>query len=283
MKITETKEWKDKESFSNTLIVDGLNLAFRYKHNKTKKFANEYMKLIQSLANSYNCNKLIVLADGGSYYRKNIFPEYKNNRKELIEKQTEEEKQEFLEFLDDFNDTLKLIDSTYTVIKFMGVEADDIAAYITKKYTDKLQHVWLISSDKDWDLLINNNVSRFSYRTRKETTIDTWNQHYSYNPEDHISIKVLIGDSGDNIPGVNQIGIKRAESLIKQYGSALNIYDALPIDSKYKYIHNLNEFGNNILLNYELMDLLSFCETALGTDNCNVIDEKIKELLNGRF
>jgi 5'-3' exonuclease len=280
MKIMDTKESKDRDSFSNTLIVDGLNLAFRYKHNKTKKFASEYMSLIQSLANSYKANKVIILGDGGSSYRKGIYPEYKANRKELIEKQTEQEREEFEEFLKDFDDTLKLLETCYTTIKFIGVEADDIAAYITKHYAEALEHVWLVSSDKDWDLLVDYNVSRFSYRTRRETTLDTWNQHYTYKPEQHISIKVLTGDSGDNIHGVPQIGIKRAETLLNNYGNAFDVYDNLPIDSHYKYIKNLNEFGDKLLLNYELMDLLSYCDEALGEDNCKEVDKLIGSILD---
>ena len=30
-----------------------------------------------------------------------------------------------------------------------------------------LEYIWLISSDRDWDLLIQENVGRFSYVTRK--------------------------------------------------------------------------------------------------------------------
>jgi 5'-3' exonuclease len=161
----------------------------------------------------------------------------------------------------------------FRVYRFKGVEADDIAAYLCKKQKDNYEHIWLISSDKDWDLLINDNVSRFSYVTRKEITYESWDLHYDYDIEDHISIKVLQGDKGDNVPGVEGVGEKRAHALIKQYGSALDIYDALPINSNYVYIKNLNEFGDNILLNYELMDLPTFCEENIGEENCKILDE----------
>jgi len=264
------------EDYSNLLVIDGLNLGFRYKHLGKKQFAEEYIRTVQSFAKSYEAKKIIITGDGGSNYRYNLFPEYKNNRKILKDNQTEEEAKDFEEFLKEMDRAFSLLEIHYLVLKYKGLEADDIAAYITKYYSNKFEHTWLISSDKDWDLLIKDNVSRFSFRTRKEVTLDNWNEHYNYKPEEHISVKVLQGDKGDNVPGVPGIGDKRAIVLINKYGSALDIHNILPINQKQKYIQNLNEFGDTILLNYELMDLLSYCEEAIGA---NVID--IEDKLKG--
>ena len=88
-----------------------------------------------------------------------------------------------------------------------------------------------------------------------------------------------MGDSGDNVIGVEGIGPKRAVTLVKEYGSALDIAVALPIVSKYKYVQSLNTCKDLILLNYKLMDLVTYCADAIGEDNCKVIDEKLKEYL----
>jgi 5'-3' exonuclease len=137
-----------------------------------------------------------------------------------------------------------------------------------------------MSSDKDWDLLIDDNVSRFSYVTRKEITKENWAEHYDYELDDHISIKCLSGDSGDSIPGVPGIGPVKARDLVNKYGTAYDIAGNLPIDSKYKYIANLNTFGaEGIILNYRLMDLVTHCDEALGEDNCIQIDSMLGEYL----
>ena len=167
----------------------------------------------------------------------------------------------------------------YPILKFDKCEADDIAAYIVRKCS-KTHKIWLMSSDKDWDLLVGTNVSRFSYVTRKEITIDNWAEHYEYEPDDHISIKCLTGDSGDSIPGVPGIGPKKAHALVKEYGSTYDIIASMPIKSKYKHIANLNEFGADaLLLNYKLMDLVTHCDEALGTDNCTAIDKVLESYL----
>ena len=261
----------------NLLIVDGLNVAFRWKHQNILDFKYDYIRTIESLAKSYNAGTIIVCVDGGSSYRKEIYPEYKANRKERYADQTEQEAKEFEMFMAEFSDTLTLIKKKYPVFHFRGVEADDIAAYITQsaEYDD----CWLISSDKDWDLLISDKVSRFSTVTRKETTVHNWDEHYDFEIEDYITFKCLTGDKGDNVPGVPGVGPKRAVQLMEQYGTVFDIYDACPIDGRYKYIQAVNENAEQLLTNVELMDLVTYCEDAIGEENKEVINNTLGKIL----
>ena len=256
-----------------TLIVDALNLAFRWKHQGRTDFRYEYQRTVESLAKSYDCKNIIITADlGSSSYRKNISSEYKQNRKEKFAEQSEAEKMAFEEFIAEYEATLELLQEDHRLLRFRGVEADDIAAHLVKhRDAYDLEYIWLISSDRDWDLLIQENVARFSYVTRKEVTLDNWKTHYDVSPEEYISLKCLTGDKGDNVPGIPGIGPKRALGLIKEYGDALNIYDACPIPGKYKYIESLNENYEQIIQNYELMDLVTYCDDAIGADNISVI------------
>ena len=260
------------------MVVDALNLAFRYKHTNAVHFMDDYIRTIESLARSYHCSKVIIACDSGSSsYRKEIYPDYKIARKEKFEKQTEEEREEFEQFFREFSETIDKLntDKRFLVLKFDRCEADDIAAYICK-LLGKSYTIWLMSSDKDWDLLISDNINRFSYVTRKEITKENWSEHYEYDVDSHISIKCLTGDSGDSIPGVSGIGPKKAMALVQQYGTTMDIIANMPIVSKYKHIQNLNQFGVDALMrNYQLMDLQTFCEDALGEENCKIIQEKL--------
>lgn len=269
---------------NNVLIVDAMNLAFRWKHQGKTEFSLEYLRTVESLAQSYDCGKILIAADqGSSSFRKEICPDYKGNRKEKYKDQTEEEKIEMEKFFAEYEKTLDLLHDKYLVIRRKYVEADDIAAYVVK-HREKLgiENIWLISSDRDWDLLVNENVSRFSTVTRKETTIFNWDEFFDFPQEEYISFKVLTGDKGDNIAGIPGVGPKRASELIKQYGTAFDIYDALPLNSNYKFIQNLNENAELILQNYAMMDLLSYCEEAIEHPGHSLIevDNEIKEFLN---
>lgn len=267
----------DNRRPENLMIVDTMNLAFRWKHAGQTRFSHDYLSTVLSLATSYDAGTIIAAADwGGSSWRKEIFPEYKANRKELVEKQSEEEKELARKFFDEYERTLEELDKhkNIKVFRYKGVEADDIAAYICSRLHDYgFKQAWLISSDRDWDLLIDEYVSRFSYVTRKEHTLDTWD--YPVTPEQYISYKVLTGDSGDNIPGVPGVGPKRAAALIEQYGSAMDIYDAIPLAGKQKFIQAVNDSKDQILINYELMDLKTFCQDAIGPENVKDIGRRL--------
>ncbi len=259
------------------IVIDALNLGFRWKHQGRTDFADDYMRTVESLASSYNCGSIVIAADwGSSTFRQGIYPEYKGNRKEKYEKQTPAEAEAFQKFIEEMERTLALMDKRWCVLRFKGVEADDIAAYIVQNREQYgIDHIWLISTDRDWDLLINPNVSRFSYINRKETTHENWSKNHNYSVEEYITIKCLMGDSGDNVPGIPQIGPKRAEGLVKEFGNAFDIYDAAPFSSRYKYMQSLNENIDQLLTNMELMDLLAYCEEAIGSENTVTIDNSL--------
>ena len=268
----------------NLLIVDGLNVAFRWKHSKQLEYKHDYVRTVESLAKSYDCGNIVVLADGGSTYRKRLSPDYKANRSDKYAEQTAQEKAEFAQFMGEFKNAFTQLEKRgHLTIRQDGLEADDLAAWIVgKKAEFGIGQIWMVSSDRDWDLLIQDGVSRFSTVTRKEITLDNWEDHYDVEPSMYLTQKCLAGDTGDNVPGIAGIGPKRAVSLIEQYGDLFDIYNACPISSKYKFIQSLNENADRLLLNAELMDLVSYSEQALIEADMNLEDlsSKIQEYLN---
>lgn len=258
-----------------TLLVDSLNLAFRWKHSGNDfDMPTDMVSTVKSLAKSYDCGTVIMLADGGSYWRKNLHPGYKLTRKLKHQNQTEKEKQESEDFFAYYQQTLDTCG--LPVLRYQGVEADDLAAYIVEnKYALDINEIWLISSDKDWDLLIEEDVSRFSTVTRKEVTYDNWD--YPVDMEKYIDLKTLVGDKGDDVPGVDGVGPIRAAKLLEEYGSVFDIIGNLPLSGKAKYIQSLNESKDQMLLSYQLMDLRSFCEDAIG-DKLDILKDDLAKI-----
>jgi 5'-3' exonuclease len=281
MKNIYELEMAQEPEGSNIMIVDSLNLAFRYKHTKRRDFAEDYYRTVKSLAKSYKSDKIILACDyGKSKYRKEIYPEYKADREAKVAQQTEEEKQDFQDFFEDFEKAIDYCKDSFLILKYSGVEADDIAAllthYILKDYEED---IWLISSDKDWDLLLKDNVHRFSYVTRKEYTLENWHERYEYSHEVALDVKVIAGGK-DNVSGVPLIGEKRAHTVINSYGDVFDICASLPLPGKAKYIQNLNEFGkDNLMRNIQLIDKITYCKEAVGYDNVSEIEQRVKSLL----
>ena len=268
-----------EEKHDNLMIVDSLNLAFRWKWKNENNFASSYLDTVNSLAKSYKSNKIVILGDWGSSWRKDFYPEYKANRVILRENQTEQEAKDFQEFLEELNNAYVLLENEgYPIIRMRGVEADDLAAYVVDNYAAKFNHCWMISSDKDWNLMVSNKVSQFSYVNRKETTIGNWPHNCEI--EQYIDLKILQGDSGDNISKPEGLGPKRAETLLEEYASVWDM--PFPLNSNLKYIQNLNKFaeGGGIERNYKLMSLLDFYEEAIGDDNLIELKEILGNYLD---
>jgi len=261
----DLRQVQEVRGADNLMLVDGLNLAFRYKHKKTRNFASDYVRTVSSLATSYLADKVIIHVDQGqSSYRKAIDPEYKGNRKEMRANQTEQDKEDFKLFFDDFNAAIDLCATLWPIVRYQGVEADDTIAYVASN-TD--HETWIISTDKDLDQLVNKKVNRFSYVTRKEVRDNNFFETYGCTPEEYITLKVLMGDKGDNVMGIPLVGPKRAIALLREYGSAMDLLDQVPLTGKQKFISNINEYSDRIMINYELMDLVSYQEEAIGADN----------------
>lgn len=276
------KEMFEQSEIKNLMLVDALNLAFRYKNQNAKDFAADYLRTVRSLANSYKAKKVVLLVDfKGSAFRKHKDPGYKTGRKEKYAEQTEEEKLDSKEFFEDFEHAVELCKSVYPVIKLEGVEADDTVAYLVSKLKDKFEHTWIISSDVDLDQLLAENVSRFSFITRKEYTLDNfYEEHKCDTPAQLTCVKVLMGDKGDTVPGISGVGSQRAFDLVRKYGSALNLADAIPIDGKGVIIERINESEELIYHNYEMMDLPTYCGEAIAFPNPDNISY-MQEFIDG--
>lgn len=278
--IYELEMAKEPKTRNNIMIVDCLNLAFRYK-TKDPSFRDSYYNTIKSLAKSYEAKYVILAADkGSSRFRLNMYPEYKADRIDKIGKQTEEEKAEFMRFFEEYEAALELCSKYYPLLRYDEVEADDIAAWLTEVGFLGLnsRDIWLISSDKDWDLLLRSNVSRFSFVTRKEYTLNNWGEHYDYPHYLALDVKAICGGK-DNIKGISGIGEKRAMSLFNKYGDIYGLISKLPLDGTAQYIKNLNAGLDTIMLNLDLIDKSEHCEEAVGLENIEDIKEKLKGIL----
>lgn len=262
--LVQAKE-QDKAA-NNLLLIDGVNLAFRYLQRKNyDNFSDDYIRTVSSLAKSYGAKRVICCFDSGaSAYRKSIFPEYKDNRK--VER-SEEEQERFTAFFNCLSETIDAL--PYEHFKFKGIEADDVIAYFVKHSSEKYEHVWIVSSDRDLYQLLKDNVSIFNMYSRKEITLESLLEDKGMTPKEYMFSRVIEGDTGDNIKGIDGIGPKRAADLVKEYKTLDNLISSLPIKGKAKYIQNLNAGTETLLRNERLINLLSY-----GSEVINSVEKK---------
>jgi len=136
--------------------------------------------------------QLVVCNDGSDYWRKGIFPQYKQNRR----KQQEARKDEWAEVfkvLDKIRDEIK-DNFPYPSIKLRGAEADDIIYVLTKAHYQS-EPVLILSNDKDFQQLqIFPNVKQYSPMTKEFITCP--------DPREFLFNQIIFGDSSDGIPNI---------------------------------------------------------------------------------
>ena len=273
-------EVDQRKAGNNLLIVDGMNLSFRFKHRGLTEFATDYLKTINSFAKSYSCKDIVCLTDfKGSKYRKELYPEYKGNRD--YSNQTEQEKEQAEAFFEGYGRALELIDkSPVHLLKFPGIEADDVATYLVQALEEQYDNIWLISTDRDWDELLSPTVHRFSFANRKEWFVaNFFEDHGCDDPEQYVMLKCLQGDLSDGIRGVEGIGVKRAYNIIRNYETMHDLIDDLPLSGNQKFIQNLNASEDLLLRNLELMDLRTFSGEIIASTDMAALQE-IEDLIN---
>lgn len=154
-----------------------------------KKFSEQY-------------GELVFCADDKRYWRKEVFPYYKANRKKARDSSKFDWSLIFTT-LNKIRDEIRNV-FPYIVVQVDGAEADDIIGTLTKySQTNELsstisldpdpQPVLIISADKDFAQLQKySNVEQFSPIQKRFLKTD--------NPEKTLFEHILTGDSGDGIP-----------------------------------------------------------------------------------
>ena len=104
-------------------------------------------------------------------------------------------------------------------------EADDLMATIADRLKDDDVDVFLVSRDKDLEQLITDRVRLFDVSKGEVVDADALMEKKGYTPAQAVEIQTLTGDSTDNIPGIQGIGLKTAAKLIAQYGTAQAVVD----------------------------------------------------------
>ena len=114
------------------------------------------------------------------------------------------------------------------ILEVAGYEADDVIGTLSALASDKGFEVYMVTPDKDYGQLVQDNVYMYKQRKGGEgiEIIGKSEIKEIYGLDDPkliIDILALWGDASDNIPGVMGIGEKGATKLVNQFGTVENI------------------------------------------------------------
>ena len=134
---------------------------------------------------------IVLTYDSRAYWRKQIFPQYKANRKKNRESDGKDWNSIF-EVLNQIKDEIREF-LPYKVVETYGAEADDVIATLCKHYQN--EKIMIVSGDKDFiQLQKYNNVKQYSPITKKHIN--------GVDAVVYIKEHILKGDKSDGVPNV---------------------------------------------------------------------------------
>ena len=176
-------------------------------------------------------------------WRYALYPEYKKGRKKMPEHLGNE--------LTNIQDAFmrQHVDSLISEED----EADDLIATLAIKVALRGQKVTVISTDKCFLSLLNQNIDVYDYFNRRYLDSSYVKDKFNVKPEQLLDLWTLTGDSTNKIPGVQGIGQVTASGLLNKYGS-LNA-TLIATDLKKSVNEKLNQHLTQIELSKKLLQL----------------------------
>jgi DNA polymerase-1 len=156
----------------------------------------------------------VVFDPPGKTFRDDIYPEYKANRAEMPE---------------DLRRQIPIIHELvramgWPLVMVPGLEADDVIGTLAARASAKGIHTLVSTGDKDLAQLVGERVTLFNTMPRDTGAIE-WldpaavEEKFGVPPSRIVDWLSLVGDSVDNVPGVDKVGPKTAVKWLVQYGS----------------------------------------------------------------
>lgn len=184
------------------IIADYSGIAIANLFSQKMEFSEALVRhMILNSLRMYNLKyraeygQMVLACDGGNTWRKQLYPQYKANRKKNRE-QSSVDWPEFFRILSLVRDEIRE-NLPFKVVHLQGVEADDIIATLTETTQEfgNSDKVMIISSDTDFVQLHQySNVKQFS--PMKKGLIS------EKDPKKYLQEHILRGDSGDGVPNV---------------------------------------------------------------------------------
>jgi len=171
-------------------------------------FMNSLFKLLRDENPDYIA---VVLDCKEPTFRHKLYTEYKATREKMPD-----------ELVGQLEPLYEVISHTnIPILKKPGYEADDIIGTLVKKAEQAGLVTYMVTGDKDMMQLVSETTFMYSPGNRfKPTTIYDKikvKEKWGVGPDGIIDMLALVGDTSDNVPGVDGVGPKTAKKLLDQY------------------------------------------------------------------
>ncbi|MEO1766511.1 DNA polymerase I [Thiobacter aerophilum] len=205
------------------LLVDGSSYLYRAFHAlpDLRNAENEPTGAIYGVLNMLRRLRKEVPADyiacvfdaKGKTFRDALYPEYKAHRPPMPD--------DLAAQVPSLQETIVAMGWPLLVIE--GVEADDVIGTLAREAEENGMRTVISTSDKDMAQLVDPHVTLVNTMTNETLDEAGVLAKFGVPPERIVDYLALIGDSVDNVPGVDKVGPKTAVKWLTQYGSLDNL------------------------------------------------------------
>ncbi|MDD2815500.1 MAG: DNA polymerase I [Thiotrichaceae bacterium] len=209
---------------NNTLfLVDGSSYLYRAYHampnllnaqGKPTGVAYGVTNMLKRLLQEYQPQHAAIVFDAkGKTFRHELYPEYKATRSATPD--------ELIQQIAVSHDLVRALG--FPLLMETGVEADDVIGTLAKQAEALGMQVVIFTGDKDFAQLVNENIILINTMNNTRLDIAGVEEKFGVPPQAIIDYLILVGDSSDNIPGVDKVGAKTASKWLRRYGSLENL------------------------------------------------------------
>ncbi len=201
------------------LLVDGSSYLYRAFHAlpDLRNAAGEptgaiygVLNMLRRLLADYKADYVACVFDAkGRTFRDDLYPEYKAHRPPMPD--------ELAGQIAPLHDAIRALG--WPLVQVEGVEADDVIGTLAREAEKRGMRTVISTGDKDLAQLVNERVMLVNTMTNERLDPDGVKAKFGVAPERMLDYLTLVGDSVDNVPGVDKVGPKTAVKWLSQYGS----------------------------------------------------------------
>jgi DNA polymerase-1 len=205
------------------VLVDGSSYLYRAFHaipalsNSRGEPTNALLGVLNMLlkfVKDYKPKRIAIVFDApGKTFRDDLFAEYKAHRTPMPD-----------DLRPQIEPLLAILRAQgLPILRENGVEADDVIGTLACRAAREGHTVLISTGDKDMAQLVDGSITLIN--TMTDSTLDRAGVKAKFDvyPEQIIDYLALVGDSSDNIPGIEKVGPKTAAKWLGQYGTLDNV------------------------------------------------------------
>jgi len=201
------------------VLVDGSSYLYRAfhalpdlrnRHGEPTGAVKGVLSMLEKLRNETSADYIACVFDAkGKTFRDDWYPQYKAHRPPMPD--------DLVQQIQPLHDSIRAMG--WPLLMVDGVEADDVIGTLAKQAEAAGVQTVISTGDKDITQLVNPMVRLVNTMSNESLDEKGVQEKFGVKPAQIVDYLTLIGDSVDNVPGVDKVGPKTAVKWLALYGT----------------------------------------------------------------